>query len=131
MINFRSTLQSSFVKYVLVGLVSNIFLYSAYIGITELGIGSKLAMSVLYALGIIQTFFFNKKWSFSFSEKSESVFLRYCACYAFGYLFNLLALCLLVDYAGYPHKVVQGVLILLLAVILFFLQKFWVFRAVS
>jgi putative flippase GtrA len=48
--------------------------------------------------------------------------------YGLGYVINLLVLFVLVDHLGYPHQVVQGMMVLALAVMLFLLQKFWVFR---
>jgi hypothetical protein len=35
----------------------------------------------------------------------------------------------LVDRHGYPHQLIQGAMIVLLAMMLFLAQKFWVFRA--
>jgi hypothetical protein len=37
----------------------------------------------------------------------------------------------LVDRMGYPHQLVQGVAIVVLAILLFLMQKFWVFRPTS
>jgi putative flippase GtrA len=41
---------------------------------------------------------------------------------------NWCVLYLLVDLAGWPHQLIQGAMILLLAAALFLLQKFWVFN---
>ena len=117
-----------FIRYATVGLGSNIVLYLAYLALTAAGIESKLAMSLLYVLGVVQTFAFNKRWSFRHGGLHGPTFMRYCASYALGYLINLGALLILVDRLGYPHQAVQGVMILTLAVLLFLLQKFWVFR---
>ena len=46
----------------------------------------------------------------------------------FGYLVNFAGLWLLADRCGIPHEIVQGWMILGLAVLLFFLQKYWVFK---
>jgi len=54
-------------------------------------------------------------------------FFRYCLSYALGYLVNLLALYYFVDNLSFPHEIVQGIMILFNAVMLFLLQKFWVF----
>ena len=54
--------------------------------------------------------------------------LRYAVTYAFGYLLNLTALFALVDILGLPHRPVQAVLIVTVAVSIFLLQKYWVFR---
>jgi hypothetical protein len=55
--------------------------------------------------------------------------LKYILIYSLAYLLNLTALLVSVDNLGYPHQVVQGVMILSIALMLFLLQKFWVFRA--
>ena len=115
-------------RYAVVGLASNALLYGAYLALTRLGVEPKLAMTLLYAAGIAQTFLFNKRWSFRHGGMHGPAFVRYCAAYALGYAINFVALLLLVDRLGYPHQLVQGVVVVSLAVMLFSLQKFWVFR---
>jgi len=122
-----STLVHLF-RYGVVGLASNGVLYLAYLGLTSAGLGAKLAMSLLYALGVAQTFLFNKQWSFGHEGDHGPAFFRYCASYAMGYLVNLIALLVLVDRLVLPHQIVQGLMILAIAALLFILQKFWVFR---
>lgn len=120
--------RGQFLRYAIVGLASNLVLYFAYLGLTMLGVGPKTAMSVLYVLGVAQTFLFNRAWSFGHGGALHGAFARYVASYGFGYLFNLVVLWVAVDHMGLPHQIVQGIMILTLAVMLFLLQKFWVFR---
>jgi putative flippase GtrA len=54
---------------------------------------------------------------------------RYVTAYALGYLLNLAALFVLVDRLNFPHQIVQGVMILVVACFLFVLQRQWVFPA--
>lgn len=119
------------IRYGVVGLVSNGIGYLLYLAITAAGVGPKLAMTILYVIGVIQSFIFNKGWSFRYSGKLGPSFLRYCAAYAIGYVVNLLILLVAVDYLGWPHQIVQGVAVLLLALLLFALQKYWVFRPIQ
>lgn len=119
------------VRYGVVGLVSNGIGYLLYLGITAAGVGPKLAMTILYVIGVIQSFIFNKGWSFRYSGRLGPSFLRYCAAYAIGYFVNLVILLFAVDYIGWPHQIVQGVAVLLLALLLFTLQKYWVFRPIQ
>lgn len=123
----RTTL-GQLLRYGIVGVLSNAVGYLLYLGITAAGMEHKLAMTLLYAVGVAQTFLFNKHWSFKHRGTHGPALVRYCASYALGYLINLVALLVLVDRLGYPHQIVQGVVILSLAVLLFLLQKFWVFR---
>jgi len=115
-------------RFAVVGLASNAVLYLLYLGMTAAGLGPKLAMSLVYGIGVAQTFLFNKRWTFNHSGRHDTALLRYIAVYAGGYLANLLVLAWLVDGLGYPHQIVQGVMILLLAGCFFVLQKIWVFK---
>ena len=47
--------RQQFVRYALVGLAANFVLYLAYLALTWLGMGHKTAMTLLYALGVLQT----------------------------------------------------------------------------
>jgi len=120
-------LHVQFIKYVIVGLISNGLLYFVYLLLTAYGLGHKTAMTLLYVLGVLQTFIFNKKWTFENQGSGSRSFFRYCLAYALGYLINLLALYYFVDNLLFSHKIVQGIMILFNAVLLFLLQKFWVF----
>lgn len=117
-----------FSRYAVVGLASNAVGYLLYLLLTNAGMGHKSAMSLLYAVGVAQTFYFNQSWSFGHNGVVSSAFLRYLTAYAFGYVFNLSALLLMVDSWGWPHRWVQGVMIFVLAGMLFLLQRYWVFR---
>jgi putative flippase GtrA len=120
-----------FVRFAIVGLVSNGVLYVAYILLTAVGLGPKLAMTLIYVLGTLQGFLFNKHWSFRSGKAHGPELVRYVLAYAFGYLVNLVVLLILVDRWGLPHQAVQGAMIVVLAFLLFALQKFWVFPAPS
>lgn len=123
----RTVLQLA--RYALVGLASNAFGYLLYLLLTGLGLGPKLAMTLLYGVGVLQTFVFNRRWTFGHKGAFGAVFIRYCLAYGLGYIINLVVLITLVDRLGYPHQAVQGIMILLLALMLFILQKFWVFQS--
>ena len=116
------------VRFVVVGIVSNLVLYLAYLFLTTVGVGHKLAMTLLFLAGTLQTFFFNKTWTFSHQGLYSSTFVKYLSAYGFAYLLNLAALIILVDRMTLPHQAVQGVMIVMVALLLFILQKLWVFR---
>ncbi len=115
-------------RFALVGLASNAVLYILYLAMTASGVGHKTAMSLAYLIGVAQTFLFNKRWTFDHEGRHASALLRYMSVYAGGYVANLLVLAWLVDDLGYPHQIVQGAMILILAAVFFLLQKFWVFK---
>ena len=119
--------HSQLIRFAVVGLVSNVVSYLLYLLVTWFGMGPKTAMSLLYTMGVLQTFVFNKKWSFRFDGEVAPALVRYATVYMLGYAINLLALVLLVDQAGLQHQLVQGVMILVVAAMLFMAQRYWVF----
>ncbi len=116
-------------RYLVVGLVSNGLLYLAYLGLTFYGLGPKVAMTLLYVIGVLQTFIFNKKWSFNHEGLIKPAMSRYVAAYVCGYLINYIALFILVDKLGMNHQIIQAIMIVLVACVVFLLLKFWVFRS--
>lgn len=115
------------IRYGVVGVASNLIGYFLYLWITVAGLEPKFAMTTLYAVGVVQTFAFNKGWSFGYEGAHRAAFLRYCSVYVLGYLINLLALFVCVDLLDWAHQLVQAIMICVVAVLLFLLQKFWVF----
>lgn len=114
-------------RYGVTGLISNSALYGAYLLLSWIGIGHKLAMTMTYCTGVLCTFVFNRRWTFGDDGAVPLALLRYVTIYACGYVFNALALLALVDSAGLPHQWVMLALIIASAAIIFLLQKFWVF----
>ena len=115
------------IRYGTVGVLSNAIGFLLYILLTGLGMGPKAAMSLLYVVGVLQTFYFNSRWSFQFAGAGAHAFARYCTSYGAGYLLNFFGLWLFVDHYRLPDAPVEGVLIVTVAAMLFLLQKFWVF----
>ena len=119
--------RGQFMRYIVVGVTSNTLLYLSYIGLTTLGLGHKTAMTLLYVTGGLLTFFANRTWSFNHLGSGRSALARYVVAYVLGYLFNLTLLWLFVDQLHQPHQFVQAAAIVLVAVSLFLMNKFWVF----
>lgn len=115
-------------RFVIVGLASNLVLYLLYLALTAFWLGPKTAMTLLYLIGTLQTFIFNKRWTFSHHGAVSSSILRYFIAYGTCYFLNLALLYIFVDRIGWPHAIVQGITILMMAVLLFLAQKYWVFR---
>ena len=115
-------------SFVVIGLAVNAALYAAYLFLTHTLLGSFAAMTVTYCSGVVMGFLLNRRFTFGFEGERSAAFARYICAYVFGYLVNFAGLWLLADRCGIPHEIVQGWMILGLAVLLFFLQKYWVFK---
>jgi putative flippase GtrA len=123
--------RDQFIRYVIVGLASNASIYALYWILTALGMGPKLAMSLLYLVGVLQTFVFNRSWTFRYGGLGRPAFQRHVALYLIGYAIQLLLLGLMVDTLHWQHQWVMGGVIILMAMFFFLGQKLWVFRPPS
>lgn len=119
--------QIQFSRYAVVGLAANLVGYLLYLLLTYLGMGPKSAMTLLYIIGVLQTFYFNHGWSFGHQGSAHGAFLRYITAYALGYLLNFLLLWFAVNRLQLPHQAVQAAAIILVATCLFLMHRYWVF----
>lgn len=118
-------------RYAIVGLGSNALLYLSYLYLTHSGLGHKTAMTLLYGLGVLQTFLFNRRWTFGHHGSIHSALIRYASIYLLGYLVSFCGLYVFVDILRFQHQLVQAILIIIVALLLFLLQKFWVFKKLN
>ena len=111
-----------------VGLGSNVLLYLLYLAATAVGVEPKVAVTLIYLVGVLQTFVLNKRWTFQHEGRVRRTAARYWVAYTLAYAAHMVLLFIFVDIAGFDHRVVQGVLIAVIGLVLFALQKYWVFR---
>lgn len=116
-----------FVRYVLVGLGVNGAFFLLYLLLTHASFTPATAMTLTYVGAMVLGFAFNRRLTFGHDGRTSSAFHRYVATYAIGYVLNLGGLSALVGYFGVPHAVAQGFLVVVLAILFFLMQRFWVF----
>ncbi len=123
---FKDTIRQ-FMRYAMVGVASNIAGYLIYLLVTYLGVAPKIAMTFLYGIGVIISFFGNRYLVFS-GGGGLPTGIKFTAAYIIGYFLNLSLLVVFVDTLGYPHQVVQAIAVCVVAVFLFFALKYVVFK---
>ena len=114
-------------RFGVVGLASNVLLYLLYLAVTAVGVEPKVAVTLIYLVGVLQTFILNKRWTFQHEGHARRTAARYWIAYTLSYAANMVLLFIFVDIAGFDHRVVQGILIAVIGLVLFGLQKYWVF----
>ena len=120
-----------FATFAVIGVSLNAASYAAYLLLTHTVLGHLEAMTVSYCLGVVAGFALNRRFTFGFEGDKSVAFARYVAAYLIGYFLDLAALWLLADRLGVPHELAQGGLVLSIAVLLFILQRYWVFSTPS
>lgn len=115
------------IRYGLVGGGVNLLLYLGYLLISYLGLEPKKSMSLIYLVGVVIGFYGHRQWTFAHDGGARRAMVRYAFAHLFGYFINFLLLLGLVDHYGYPHEVVQGIAIFIVAAFLFVVFKYLVF----
>jgi putative flippase GtrA len=118
-------------RYAVVGVASNLAGYLAYLLLTWLNVGPKLAMSLVYITGASVGYFGNRQWTFAHKGKVTSTLLKYGLAHCSGYALNFLLLYIFVDKMFFPHQAVQAVAIFIVAGLLFVMFKKSVFSPIS
>ena len=117
-----------FLRYALVGVLSNASGYLIYLLVTWLGVGPKLTMTLLYGVGATVGYFGNRHWTFSYRGDVWTSVAKYMAVHLCGYAINFFMLFYFVDKLGYPHQWVQAVAVVVVAAFLFTMFRGFVFR---
>jgi putative flippase GtrA len=122
----RKTLQQLLI-YALIGVMTNVFGYALYLFLTYFWGAPKLTMTLLYSIGALIGFLGNRRYTFRHDGHIGVAGLRYLFAQLVGYLLNLTLLVLFVDWLGFVHQIVQAVAIVVVAIFLFILSRFFVF----
>lgn len=118
-----------FRRYATAGILMNSAGYLLFAGVTTLGLSPKLAMTSIYACGVLLNFWLSKKWVFRHDGMWSRTFLAYVLVYLGGYIVNYALIVLFVDNIGWNYLVVQAICIGIVAGFIFIGLKFLVFRS--
>jgi len=121
---------SQLIRYGVVGLLTNFAGYLVYLFVTWIWLEPKVAVSLLYPVGVIIGYFGHARYSFAYQGGRTSPLCRYLIAHAVGFGANLALLHILADRLHYPHQAVQAGAIFVVAGLLFLLFKFFVFPPV-
>ncbi len=123
------TIKKQFIRYVIVGSITNVAGFLAYILVTSLGVSPILTISIFYLIYICLTFYFNKTSSFGHHGQRAVSAMRYLIVYCVCYILNVILLAYFNSYLGFSHLIVQAGATVSIVPLLFVALRYWVFRA--
>jgi len=128
LISRYSNLPRQLASFSFVGLCSNLLGYGAYLLLVANGMDPKIAVTLLYSIGVLVSYLGNKRLTFRDTGNVLSSGARYLSVYFMGYLLNLFLIFWFVDCLGFPSQIVQATSILMVAIVLFVMLRAFVFR---
>ena len=122
-------ISRQFIRYVAVGGATNVSGYLLYLLVTSLGVSPILTISIFYPVYVAIAFYLHKRVSFGHKGQVTASAFKYLVAYIGCYLLNVAMLAFFSDYLGIAHWLVQAGAIVSIALLLFVVQKYWVFRS--
>ena len=89
--------QKRFIKFISVGLLNTLVTYITFYLLLSLGINYKVAATVGYILGILNSYIWNKYWTFKSKKTIKVEFAKFIIVYLFSYIVNIITLTIFVE----------------------------------
>lgn len=118
---------SQLIRYSVAGLLTNLAGFLLYLLFTWLWLEPKLAVTLLYPVGVIAGYFGHERYSFAYQGRTTPRLSRYLIAQAIGYGANVSLLYVFSDLLRLPHQAVQACAIFIVAGILYLLLRCFVF----
>lgn len=123
----QSSLVKQFIKYAIVGVIGTSVQSLTLILLVEKMSANPLLGSVIgFIFSLIVSYFINVKWTFK-TERKSSFFYKYMIVSISGLGINLLIMFLLVNLIGVWYIWAQMVVIVIVPISNFFLNRYWAF----
>ena len=125
----KTIVSWQFFKFAIVGFANTALYYLVYFILLQLGFYYYIALTIGTITGIINSYIWNKIFTFMSKQKSMSEKIKFLTVYGVQYLNNLLITHLCIRYLGLIPEVAGLIAIGIGVFISYFGHKFWTFRS--
>lgn len=115
-------------RFLFVGILNTIVGVGAFYILLDLHLYYILAAILSHIIGVTNSFFWNKKWTFKSQGNTRKEGLKFFSVYGITFLVNLLLLALFVEKFNIDPKIAVIFALVIVAFISFFGHKYWSFR---
>ena len=118
-------------RYLLVGLWNSVFGVGIFLILSQSfpKLSDSLILLIAYVVSIVQAHFMQRKFVWSSNERYFQELVRFSGAYISQFLANLVLLQIFVRFVGLNRSVSQVIIVLILTVVMYFVNKNGVFRA--
>ena len=117
-------------RYLLVGIWSSVFGVGIFLilSLSLPDLSDSLILLISYLVSIVQAHFMQRKFVWSSTERYFQELVRFSGAYISQFVANLVLLQIFVRFIGLNRSVSQVIIVLILTVVMFFVNKNGVFR---
>ena len=118
-------------RYLLVGLWNSVFGVGIFLilSLSFPKLSDSLILLIAYAVSIVQAHFMQRKFVWSSKERYFQELVRFSGAYISQFIANLVLLQIFVRFVGLNRSVSQVIIVLILTIVMYFVNKNGVFRA--
>ena len=116
------------VRFLFVGGINTVVGYGAYALFIAIGLNPYLATTFSTIIGVINSYFWNKYFTFRQPKKSLTEVLRFVSVYAISYVANLLLVYLFVDCWGMDKYISGAVCLFVVTIVSYVGHNFFSFK---
>ena len=118
-------------RYLLVGIWNSVFGVGIFLilSLSLPELSDSLVLLISYIVSIVQAHFMQRKYVWSSTERYFQELVRFSGAYISQFVANLVLLQIFVRFIGLNRSVSQVIIVLILTVVMFFVNKNGVFRA--
>ena len=118
-------------RYLLVGLWNSVFGVGIFLILSQSfpKLSDSLILLISYLVSIVQAHFMQRKFVWSSAERYFQELVRFSGAYISQFVANLVLLQIFVRFIGLNRSASQVIIVLILTVVMFFVNKNGVFRA--
>ena len=117
-----------FFRYIFIGIVNTITGYAITFYLFYLGTMAELSNFIGYALGILLSYFLNKKYNFKSKNSHVKDFPKFVISMFTAYIFNLIILIIIFRYYGFNFYLAQVLASVGYVLVGYILSKNYVFK---
>ena len=118
-------------RYLLVGLWNSVFGVGIFLILSQSfpKLSDSLILLIAYFVSIVQAHFMQRKFVWSSAERYFQELVRFSGAYISQFVANLVLLQIFVRFVGLNRSISQVIIVLILTVVMYFVNKNGVFRA--
>lgn len=120
-------IEHSLIRYALTGGLMAVGMFGAFWILASAGLDARIAITMVYPFAIAVSFLINRRFTFGSERKISQSSWRFLLAHATGYVLNIALLTVFATWLGFPHLIVEAVVIVLVGLALWGILRFFVF----
>ena len=124
----KNKLSSETLRFILVGILNTIVGYGCYFVLLYLQVNYIISLAVSHIVGVTNSFFWNKYWTFRSNGNIKHELVRFILVYVITFFLNLGVLVVFVEALMIDKRIAQVYALFIVTIVSYLGHKLWSFK---